>query len=407
MRRFPDWLREYLRYTSESEAPDIFHFWTGVSTIAGALRRKVWIDQLYFQWTPNFYVVIVAPPGIAAKSTAMGIGMRLLREVEGIHMGPNSLTWQGLTSALEEAQTLIQLGDDRFQPISCLTIALSELGTFLKPQDTALVDLLVDLWDGQVRPWRHKTRTTGEVNIMNPWMNIIGCVTPAWLRENFPSYLIEGGLTSRIVFVYADRKRQLVPYPADVIDPKRFESHTAALVDDLRAIAELQGEYRLDNQAKEWGANWYNKHWGQQTAATISDRYSGYLARKQTHMHKLAMVLAAAQRDELVITVEELLSAERLLKVHEQHLEQIFETVGVRDIGRMQREVLAVIRAAGVITGQLLMHRMSDQMSSRQLDEVLATLSRSGDIRTTVLEGKIAYQYQPPDAEPGAQETEA
>src|SRR5215472_9649354 len=349
VRRFPDWLREYLRYTSESEAPNIFHFWTGVSTIAGALRRKVWIDQLYFQWTPNFYIVLVAPPGIAAKSTAMSIGMRLLREVDGVHMGPNSLTWQGLTMALQEAQDFIQLNDDQFQPMSCLTCALSELGTFLKPQDTSLIDLLVDLWDGQVRPWRHKTRTTGEVNIMNPWMNIIGCVTPAWLRENFPSYLIEGGLTSRIVFVYADRKRQLVPYPADVIDPKRFESHTAALVDDLRAIAELQGEYRLDNTAKEWGANWYNKHWGQQTAATISDRYSGYLARKQTHMHKLAMVLAAAQRDELVITVEELLSAERLLKVHEQHLEQIFETVGVRDIGRMQREVLAVIRAAGVI----------------------------------------------------------
>ena len=28
---------------------------------------------------------------------------------------------------------------------------------------------------------------------------------------------------------------------------------------------------------------------------------AGYLARKQTHSHKLAMVLAASQRDELVI----------------------------------------------------------------------------------------------------------
>ena len=395
MRRFPDWLREYLNYTKDSEAPDIFHFWTGVSVIAGALRRRVWIDQRYFQWTPNFYVVLVAPPGIAAKSTAMGIGIRLLREIEGIYFGPNSLTWQGLTSALEEAQTMLQLSDDIFQPISCLTIPLSELGTFLKPQDTSLVDLLVDLWDGQVRPWRHKTRTTGEVNILNPWMNIIGCVTPAWLRENFPSYLIEGGLTSRIVFVYADRKRQLVPYPADVIDSRRFESHTSALVDDLRQIADLQGEYRLDAKAKEWGAAWYNQHWGQQSGATISDRYSGYLARKQTHLHKLAMVLAAAQRDELVITVDELLSAERLLKVHEQHLEKIFETVGVHDVGKQIREVLAVIRAAEVITTQHLMQLMSDRMNSRQLDEVIATLTRAGDIKMTVLQGMIAFQYLP------------
>jgi Protein of unknown function (DUF3987) len=228
---------------------------------------------------------------------------------------------------------------------------------------------------------------------MNPWMNIIGCVTPAWLRENFPSYLIEGGLTSRIVFVHADRKRQLVPYPADVIDPRRFESHTAALASDLRQIAELQGEYRLDSEAKEWGAAWYKQHWGGQSASTISDRYSGYLARKQTHMHKLAMVLAAAQRDDLVITVQELLSAERLLKVHEQHLEKIFETVGVQDIGRQTREVLAVVRAAEVITSQQLMQIMSDRMNSKQLDEVLATLARTGEVVTTILEGRIAYRY--------------
>jgi len=65
-RLLENWLKSYMHYSSFSEAPDKMHFWVGVSTIAGALRRRVWIDQGYFQWTPNFYIVFVSPPGIVS-----------------------------------------------------------------------------------------------------------------------------------------------------------------------------------------------------------------------------------------------------------------------------------------------------------------------------------------------------
>ncbi|KKK66944.1 hypothetical protein LCGC14_2958990, partial [marine sediment metagenome] len=82
-RNYDNWLSGYAEYTKHSESPDLFHFWTGVFTIAGALRRQVWIDQRYFQWTPNFYIVLVGPAGIAAKSTSLRLGTSLLRRVEG------------------------------------------------------------------------------------------------------------------------------------------------------------------------------------------------------------------------------------------------------------------------------------------------------------------------------------
>ena len=59
-----DWLSAFLDYTQFGEAPKHMYFWAGVSAIAGALRRKVWIDQAYFRWYPNFYICLVAPPGI-------------------------------------------------------------------------------------------------------------------------------------------------------------------------------------------------------------------------------------------------------------------------------------------------------------------------------------------------------
>jgi len=90
MRLSNNWIQSYLEYSSLSEAPENFHFWTAVSCIAGALRRRVWIDQGYFQWTPNFYIIFTAPPGIVSKSTTASIGMRLLREVPGIQFGPDA-----------------------------------------------------------------------------------------------------------------------------------------------------------------------------------------------------------------------------------------------------------------------------------------------------------------------------
>ena len=107
-RHFSNWLQGYLDYTSASESPTPFHFWTGVATIAGALRRRVWIDMRYFQWAPNFYIVLVGPPGVAAKSTTIQSGMKLLERLK-VPFGPSSMTWQALAKSLEESiQTVIQ-----------------------------------------------------------------------------------------------------------------------------------------------------------------------------------------------------------------------------------------------------------------------------------------------------------
>lgn len=350
-RHFANWISAYIDYTKHSEAPDPFHFWTAISTIAGALRRKVWMDQRQFQWTPNFYVIFVAPPGIATKSTAINTAMRLLREVPDVIFGPNSMTWQGLTVALEESKRVYPKDAmaTEFLQMSCLTIAISELGTFLKPKETDLIDLLVDLWDGGDRVWKHRIKT-GEhpsTEIINPWMNIIGCTTPAWLRGNFPQYMIEGGLTSRCVFVFGDKKRHLVAYPSELALTTWWADMGKRLTDDLIHMSELQGEYEMTPDAKLWGAAWYENHWTNRPAALMSEKYGGYYARKQTHFHKLAMVLAASQRDSLFITAEDLQTAERIVTATEGDIDRVFKTIGASDDSRSMAEVLAVVRAAG------------------------------------------------------------
>lgn len=388
-RNFGNWLKAYIDYTEFSESPTAFHFWTGVATIAGALRRKVWIDQRYFQWTPNFYIVFVGPPGIVAKSTSMQTGLGLLERIEGIHMGPQSTTWQALTMALEEARESVPYGDEtdpvnmEYRDMSCVTCAVSELGTFLRTQDGELVDVLVDLWDGRLSTWKRRTKTQGDTSINNPWINIIACTTPSWLKENFPEHMIGGGLTSRIIFVYGDQKRHLVPYPADVVEDEAFKAKADLLVDDLQQISDLKGEYKLDKPAKLWGVKWYEKHWTSRPVHMASARYEGYIARKQTHIHKLAIILAAAQRNELVITEDDLKTADRFITDLEADMLQVFESIGIADTAKTVGEIINFLRVHKKLSKRELFHLCYTIMTHKEFVEACEAGVTAGMLRIT------------------------
>jgi len=324
-RNISNWLQGYIEYTKHLEAPDIFHLWAAIGTIAGALQGKVWIDMGYFKWKPNFFIIFVAPPGIVSKSTTLGVGMEMLRKVDDVHFGPESCSWQAITDAFAEAlQTIDGVG-----PMNALTIEASELGTFLDPRNREMVDVLCRLWDGRDIPWSRRLRSEGATEIPNPWLNFLGCTTPGWIEENFPEYAIKGGFTSRTVFVYAERKRQFVAYPKLRMDLagdefKRLRIH---LINDLKTISRIKGEYVLTDSATAWGTDWYAKHWAEDNSSLDMDLYGGYIARKQTHIHKTAMVLAAASHADLIITDENLDQADKLVTSLEVALPKVFSQI--------------------------------------------------------------------------------
>ena len=399
-RHFSNWLREYAVHTEFSEAPVEFHFWAGVSTIAGALRRQVWIDQRHFQWTPNMYIILVGPPGVVTKSTAMRTGMKMLREVPGVCMGPQSMTWQGLTLALEEAVQLVPYTpvnaptpEPLMLPMACITCDVAELGTFLRTEDPRMVDVLTDLWDGQLAKWEHKLRTQQGAQLQNPWINILGCTTPTWIRKNVPEDMVGGGLVSRILFVYGDKKRNLVPYPADVVEDTVYRDREAKLIDDLKAIGSLIGEYHLTREAKDWGIDWYRNHWSSRPEHLASERYEGYLGRKQTHMHKLAIVLAAAERNELIISKENLETANAMLGSIESHMLRVFESIGMVEESRMMRALVEFVRVYKSIEKRDLWRLCMRNMSLREFAEATDAAINAGEIRLTEYPGGIKYTY--------------
>lgn len=374
-RHFADWLRAYCDYASFSEAPRRMHFWTGVSTVAGALRRRVWIDQHYFQWIPNFYIILVAPPGIVAKSTTADIGHSLLREVPGIHFGPNIVTWQALPPAFLQAAEQFQCGDT-FLPEAAITCTASELGNLLDPKDRSLVDLLTTLWDNR-KGLTKATKMSGSEELVSPWINIIGCTTPHWLRDNVPAGVVGGGLTSRIIFVYAEKKEKLVALPGRVL-PHSYNAVRERLVEDLTAISELVGEYELEKASEVWIEEWYTKLWSSYNK-DVEEALGNYVARKQTHLMKLAMVMSAAQRDERVILTDDLEVSLAMLNDIEQDMPMLFQWLGKSEAGLASQKLLELIRRKVVVPYEDAYRYVHSYFpDARDFEGILNGLIRSG-----------------------------
>lgn len=394
-RNFSDYITAFQQYATFSEAPPKMHFWTAVSTIAGALRRKVWIDQYYFKWYPNFYVIFVAPPGVVAKTTTADVGMDLLRRVPGVRFGPSVVTWQALVQAFAEGQEGFEYPAGTLNTMAALTISSGEFGNLLNPQDKDMVDMLVNLWDG--KGFKKITKHSGSDDVVNPWINLIACTTPAWIAGNFPEYMIGGGFTSRCVFVYTDKKERLVPYPGMVV-PKGIDDYQNALVQDLERIALMAGEYKLSKEALEWGSEWYANHNTKRQPHLDDDRFGGYVARKQTHIHKLAMVLAASESDGLIITKDHLFRAARMVTDLEIEMVKVFSKIGMNDEAVAATRLLEFIKkrqtcsyteAYRYVHAQFPQFRLFDEIIMGLVKTKRVMMSQVGD------QWSLTYQFEP------------
>ena len=381
-------------YTSTMEAPDQFHFWAAVSTIAGALRRKVWIDMGHFQWFPNFYIIFVAPPGIVSKSTTLSIGMSMLRELKDVFFGPDAVTWQALTQSLAASRIDVPIGAS-FYPMSAVTIFSSEFGTFLNPHDREMIDVLVDLWDNRTGAWEKKTKMSGSDTIVNPWINIAACTTPAWIAGNFPDYMIGGGFTSRCVFVFAEKKRRLIAYPFLDMEPTEFEGMRKLLCEDLLDISRMGGAFVLSQEAIQYGVQWYADHYNGSSKELNNAQFAGYLARKQTHIHKLAMVLSAAESSELTIEKAHLHKAALIITSLEADMPRVFQNIGQQGDAKHAATVLEIIRAYGKIEKRALFRLCASKMGVLEFTNAIESCLQTGYVQPFSDGQQVTYVFIP------------
>lgn len=374
-RTLSNWLLAYNEYTKESESPEQFHLWTGLSVLASAVRRNVWINQGIYVLFPNMFVILVGPPGKVAKSTTIRLGRKLLLGVNDILFGPDSVTREELIRVMSKA------GHNRRQ--SAITLHSTELSSLIEPSGIKMIQFLTDIYDGDYK-WRHSTKTSGRDTIENPVLNILAGTTPSWIAEGLPSDVLGHGFTARVIFVYGEKPRYLKPFPGEPSD-----NLVRDLINDLDHISRIEGDFTWGEGAKETYSVMY-----EDLAGKIPDDYrlEGFHNRKKIHILKVAMLLSISESDDLILRKVDLETAWDILQIVERDMGKTFSAVGKYEHANNLERILLRIRKEGGMTAVQVHKEFYAMGDIQDLGKMLLMLVQMGSIVRKDEGGTIWYR---------------
>lgn len=374
-RELPDWITSYSNYLHDTEAPDLFKKWVAISTIAACLKRKCWLRWHRHAMTfPNFYIVLVGPPAIG-KGVAMGAASNMLRHC-GIRISAQSATRQALIRDLTEATETEMLEDESVRLHSSLTIFSKELAVFLNQKDYQLISDLTDWYDCE-DIWTYDTVSRGKESIEGLFVNLIGATTPEILQSTLPEGAVGGGLTSRIVFVYADKKSRCVPVPMESAQDELLQT---CLKNDLERISFMSGEFKLEKLVVDKWITWYLE----QESTTLfanTRRLLPYVGRRQAHFLKLMMVVSASRSSECVIRAVDFDTALLLLEECEMMMPKVFQGYGRSSISDLLPIYMKDISTRKRMLKREFAEQHVSDLDPADLDRVLQTLTTIGFCR--------------------------
>lgn len=394
-RELSGWLNNYLTYTDSSESPISYHTWCGLSVIAGALQRRV-----YLRWGlgrvvyPNLYTVLIGPSGRTRKGVAIGIAKEFLKSIPGITVTPESSSGrQAMILAMKRALTNFQDPSDGKIKFHCSVTAFSEeLSVFLGQGDIAYLSNLTDWYDSK-DDWEYETVGRGKDSLQGLCLNMLGGTAPDWIQSMIPHEALGGGFTSRIIFIVETEKRKIVPEYFQ--SPEEYELGQK-LTRDLERISQLAGEIKFTDPAKELYINWYIE---QDTALSagrpaISDpRFAGYCERRATHLQKLMILCSAGRGDDLLIHPEDYHSALALLESAELTMPKTFGGLGRARMSEETDIVINYIKKVGITTRKALMQQFYRDVDPQTLANIEATMMHLGVIKIRLMPEQADKMY--------------
>lgn len=295
-RAFPNFIDGYLQYTEGHESTIRIRKWCAISVIAAALERRIWLNRGYYKLFPNLYTFIIGRSGLVKKSTSTAIAVDILRELDDIRIMAEKMSAISLIEQLSLSGKQVMIGGELVNQ-SALFAYASELMVFMEEVFGDIVPLLTTFYDCQPndssKPWTYTTVKRGKLNIYGPCLNLLGASTKTWLQKCIPNSEIEGGFTSRIIFVVENKlPDKLVPWPDVPID---LISHRYKLIADLQRIHMMNGEIVPTEGAKKKFSEWYEYHMREILPLNQDPRMVGYMSRKGDTILKIAMIHSAAQ----------------------------------------------------------------------------------------------------------------
>lgn len=399
-------LRDYCEYTAGNEVPTTFHTWAGLSTLASAASRKIWIDQGIFTLYPNMYILLVADPGVR-KSTAMNLGLDLVQDVGDIAIAPASVTKEALTQWMGDPKSPCrQVFTHEGEDISYVHVSIfaNELATLLSAggNPSGMIDFLTDIWDRKEIEFMTKNR--GHDKIYNPCINIIGCMTPETMSNMLYEKIISGGFTRRCLFIHEFDTELSIPRP--VISQEQIDARERCL-ERLRQIRKLSGAFTWTDEAMEAYDDWYHENTKRKRDVQGDPVFQSYLRTKGGYVLKLAMLTTLSESDEMIMTPEHINLGINFLDQIEPGYSVVFQGAGRNELAPIGHQILQFVQTIGEpVNVKRLFKEFRADATIDEIKNVIAHLHEAGEIDhfNAIIRGTVIKFVGLPGSEVAAKE---
>lgn len=385
------WVDAFLEATSHLTSPQLFRKWGAISVISGALERKVWVKTKGSPLYPNLYVVLVAPPGVGKTEVTWRV-RAMWDALEDVHVANSSVTKAALIDSLDAATRRIT--DLTAVPpvynFNTLLVAANELGVLLPSYESEFMNTLTDLYDCKGYSESRRTKDI-KIKIERPSLSILAACTPGYLKETLPPGAWDQGFLSRTILIYSGEQQLSSLFHEE-------EESMEHLVEDLKAINALYGQFRFTSEAKTFIDKWYL---GGQEPKPDHPRLLNYNTRRITHWLKLSMVASASRKRDLTIDIDDVQLALDWLVEAEFYMNDIFKAMGSGGDSQVIEEAFHFLYQMYMRDAKrqpILEHRLvlflQERTPVHNIVRMIETMERSGMIERKFVPG-VGNGYVP------------
>ncbi len=348
-----DFVNGYLDYTRSYESPTSFWKWSAYSTIGAVLRDSCWKNQGDNLLFPNLYVLLLADSAVQRKDLPVAIAQKLITLVHNTKVIAGRSSIQAILDELAMTETDKKTGR-MLSGASAIFIAPElSAGIVADPQS---VSIMTDM-------------------------------NKALLTDVYDIRAMHGGLLGRTFLVVPNEWRPGNSLFSILDQVSKFN----ILLDELKQVSELRGEFSFTPAAEKEYDAWYLPF--RETYKTKPDK-SGIAGRIHTGILKLSMILAVNYTKELLITKEHIEESIGECMSLMANYQQLVMGAGKSPISEVGSIVLNEIYTSpnGILSQKKLLQKHWSSFDVETLEKFINTMSQAAMITVEMTDDGLGYK---------------
>lgn len=384
MPKVTNFLEAYLKVTEYAESPTSYLHWGGLVCLAATLR-----DNVYFEHParltrvyPNIYVLLFGESSNVRKATPLDTVEKLLRGTKGV----NNTKVVGGRASMQGVMKTLATSENGSPPGGSGIMIARELAAFYA-KDNMTIPYLTDLYDFKEFYDGHLA-SYDIPPIKNLCLSLFAGTNDVMAQTLIDTSAKEGGLMGRS-FIISEERRRLID--------SGFEDHEYPTDDSwiplqifLKQLSTVKGPVHFSEPARKWYNDWYHTL----DFEKLRTR-TGYEGRMQTHVQKVAVILAAARSnfDRIVeledvqyaikLVTERLIIYKKMMYGSGQAPNASFQVLVSNELYKSKNNWMSRMQ---------LLFNLHGNVTGTQLDEIMKDFIDSGLIIESSNKGTMGYK---------------